>query len=166
MVRLSPVSKEQKQVLYNLYQLYQYDFSPYTGNDLGNSGAYELHLEHFWEDARWNPFLIYFEGKIVGFLVVLFENYDVDPDPVHVIYDFMVLRKFRRYGFGREAAIQAFNLYKANWKVTQMSANEPAIHFWREVIKEYTGDRFTEEFREDLNKYVQSFSTKDSASSS
>ena len=79
------------------------------------------YLEHYWEDPRWNPFFIYDAGKIVGFLVILFENYDVDPDPTHVIYDFMVLKKFRRNGLGREAAVKSFDLYQANWKVAQMS---------------------------------------------
>lgn len=43
-------------------------------------------------------------------MVVLFDNYDVDPDPTHVIYDFLILKKYRRTGLGREAALQAFNL--------------------------------------------------------
>lgn len=162
MVQLTPVSEDKKEVLHNLYQLYHYDFSQFTEVDINSLGLYEISLEHYWHDPRWNPFLIYYADKIVGFLVVLIENYDVDQDPTHVIYDFMILRKFRRNGIGREAAVKAFDLYKANWKVVQMSSNEPAIQFWRDVIKEYTGDSYSEVFREDLNKYVQSFSTKGS----
>lgn len=104
---------------------------------------------------------IYHDDKIVGFLVILFENHDVDPDPTHVIYDFMVLRKYRRHGIGRQAAIQAFDLYKANWKIAQMNTNEPAILFWRDVISKYTSGNYTELFRHDLKKYVQVFSTRD-----
>ncbi|MDQ0899338.1 MULTISPECIES: GNAT family N-acetyltransferase [unclassified Paenibacillus] len=162
MVQLTPVSEDNKEVLYNLYQLYHYDFSQFSAIDINGSGLYEISLEHYWQDPRWNPFFIYCADKIVGFLVVLFENYDVDPDPTHVIYDFLVLRKFRRNGIGKEAAVRTFDLYKANWKVAQKSSNEPAILFWRHVIREYTGDRYTELFRQDLNKYVQTFSTKGS----
>jgi len=43
-----------------------------------------------------------------------------------------------------------------------MSANEPAILFWRDVIKDYTAGNYTELFRQDLKKYVQTFSTKES----
>jgi predicted acetyltransferase len=159
-VQLTPVSEKSKEVLQNLYQLYHYDFSLFTEEDINSVGLYEINLEHYWEDPRWNPFFIYDAGKIVGFLVILFENYDVDPDPTHVIYDFMVLKKFRRNGLGREAAVKSFDLYQANWKVAQMSSNEPAILFWRDVIREYTDNRYTEILRQDLKKYVQVFSTK------
>ena len=160
MVQLTPVSEKSKEVLQNLYQLYHYDFSLFTEEDINSFGLYEINLDHYWEDPRWNPFFIYDAGKIVGFLVILFENYDVDPDPTHVIYDFMVLKKFRRNGLGREAAVKTFDLYQANWKVAQMSSNEPAILFWRDVIREYTDNRYTEILRQDLKKYVQVFSTK------
>ncbi|MNI84326.1 hypothetical protein D3C73_1412180 [compost metagenome] len=72
----------------------------------------------------------------------------------------MILRKYRKSGFGTAAAVAAFNLYQANWKVAQMSANEPAIGFWRKVIKEYTNDTFTEVYRKNLHKYVQAFSNR------
>ncbi|MHA6534343.1 GNAT family N-acetyltransferase [Paenibacillus sp. BAC0078] len=160
MVQLISVPKESKDTLHNLYQFYHYDFSQFTAEDMNDNGKYDINLEYFWQDPRWNPFFIVHDEKIVGFLIVLFENYDVDPDPTHVIYDFMILKKYRRNGFGREAAIQAFNLYKANWIVVQMSSNEPAIHFWRKVIAEYTNNAFTETYRNETRKYVQSFSTK------
>ncbi|WP_083204993.1 GNAT family N-acetyltransferase [Bacillus sp. FJAT-27264] len=87
-------------------------------------------------------------------------NQDTDPDPTHLIYDFMILRKFRRQGLGRAAAELAFDSFKANWKVAQMSSNEAAILFWREVIGEYTDQSYTKSFKSDVNKYIQAFSTK------
>ncbi|MBS4220304.1 GNAT family N-acetyltransferase [Bacillus sp. FJAT-49711] len=143
-----------------MYQFYLYDFSKYTEEDINSLGLYDVDLEFYWRDPRWNPFFINYNGKIIGFLVVLFENFDVDPDPTHVIYDFMILKKYRRNGLGREAASKAFDLYKANWKVAQMIINESAIHFWRKIISEYTNGLYTEIYRQDLKKYIQSFSTK------
>ncbi|MBP1991170.1 GNAT family N-acetyltransferase [Paenibacillus eucommiae] len=133
-VKLMPVKVEQKEILYNLYQYYRYDFSQYTEEDLGLDGRFDIDLEHYWEDPRWNPYLICNKEQIIGFLIILFENYDTDPDPTHVIYDFLVLNKYRRRGLGRLAAVQAFNLYQGNWKVVQMKINEPAKHFWRDVV--------------------------------
>ncbi|MNI53146.1 Acetyltransferase (GNAT) family protein [compost metagenome] len=115
-------------------------------------------MDHYWEDPRWNPYLICHKERIIGFLVILLENYDTDPDPTHVIYDFLILNKYRRKGLGRLAAVKALNLYQANWKIVQMKVNQPAIHFWRDVLSQYTAGKYSEVFREDLNKYVQSFS--------
>jgi len=159
-IRLRPVELSHKEILFNLYQFYLYDFSRISEEDLGFDGRFEIKLDHYWEDPRWNPFFIYYEGRIIGFLIILFENYDTDPDPTHVIYDFLILSKYRRKGFGKLAAFQAFNLYQAKWKVVQIKTNEQAIHFWRDVVNQYTVGQYTEVFREDLNKYVQSFTNK------
>lgn len=158
---LVPVRPEDKETLINLYQFYEYDFSNYTNREINKNGKFDMNLDFLWEgDRRWNPFFIQAEGAIAGFVVVLFENMDIDPDPTHVIYDFMILQKYRRSGVGRKAAIQAFNRYKANWLVTQMDNNLPAISFWRSVIDAFTEGNFTEKYNGERKKYVQQFSTK------
>ena len=144
-----------------MYQLYEYDFSQFTHRDLNNDGRFDVNIDYFWEgDSRWNPYFITLSGTIVGFLVVLFENMDIDPDPTHVIYDFMILKKYRRNGIGNSAAKKAFELFHANWKVAQMENNEPAISFWRKVISELTINNYTETYRPDSKKYIQAFSSK------
>lgn len=162
-ITLVPVTVANKQVLSNLYQLYKYDFSEYTHEDLNEDGSYDVDIDFMWEgDHRWHPYLIERAGSIAGFIVVLLENMDTDPDPTHVIYDFMILKRFRRQGIGQDAVIQTLGLYKANWKIAQMQANAPAVAFWRKLLKAYTNNRYTEIFREDKQKYMQSFSTKES----
>jgi predicted acetyltransferase len=146
----------------NLYELYNYDFSLFTQQEINKSGKFEANIDYFWEgDLRWNPYFITIAGNIAGFVVILFENLDTDPDPTHVIYDFMILQKYRRQGIGVVAAIKAFELYQAKWKVVQMDNNTPAIAFWRKVISDYTTNNFTERYREDTARYIQEFSTVD-----
>lgn len=160
-IKLVPVTIKEKDVLSNLYQFYLYDFSLYTNQEINKDGRFEENIDYFWEgDKRWNPYFIELSGTIVGFLVVLFENLDSDPDPTHVIYDFMILKKYRRNGIGYCAAKKAFESYNADWKVAQMEINAPAISFWRKVISEYTNHNYKERYREDLKKYFQEFSTK------
>ncbi|RXZ77437.1 GNAT family N-acetyltransferase [Paenibacillaceae bacterium] len=160
-IKLIPVKAEEKYILSNLYQLYDYDFSEYTKQDINKEGRYDVNIDFFWEgDNRWHPYLIELSGILAGFVVVLLENMDIDPDPTHVIYDFMILKKFRKTGIGHAAAIQTLEMYKANWEIAQMQANIPAISFWRKLIKNYTKDNYTEIFREDRKKYVQTFSNK------
>ncbi|WP_440109187.1 GNAT family N-acetyltransferase [Paenibacillus sp. QZ-Y1] len=104
-----------------------------------------MNIDYFWEgDNRWNPYFIDLSGTIVGFVVVLFENMDIDPDPTHVIYDFMILQKHRRKGLGYCAAKNVFELFNANWAVAQMGNNDPALHFWRKVIRDFTDHNYIE----------------------
>ncbi|PWW43489.1 MULTISPECIES: GNAT family N-acetyltransferase [Paenibacillus] len=114
-VDLTPVTLAEKSMLSNLYQLYHYDFSEYTSEDINQEGKYDVNIDFIWEgDKRWRPYFIMISGTIAGFVIVLLENLDTDPDPTHVIYDFMILKKFRRSGVGYAAAMQIFELYKAN----------------------------------------------------
>lgn len=161
-IKLVPVTFEEKNTLSNLYQFYEYDFSPFTNQEINKDGRYEVNIDYFWEgDNRWNPYFIMLSGTIVGFVVVLFENMDIDPDPTHVIYDFMILHKHRRKGLGYCAAKKAFELFNANWAVAQMENNDPALQFWRKVIRDFTDDNYIEIYREDSKKYIQQFSTKE-----
>ncbi|WP_262495504.1 GNAT family N-acetyltransferase [Paenibacillus sp. B2(2019)] len=129
-INLVPVTFEDKEVLTNLYQFYNYDFSLFTDQDVNQHGEFEVNIDYFWEgDHRWNPYLIEVSGNVAGFVVVLFENLDTDPDPTHVIYDFMILQKYRRTGIGTAAAIKTLDLFKeAKWKLAQMENNKSAIH--------------------------------------
>ena len=57
-INLVPVDLGKKDILFNLYQLYYYDFSKYTNQDLNKDGKYDLEINLFWEgDRRWHPFL-------------------------------------------------------------------------------------------------------------
>lgn len=160
-IQLTPVTRGEKQILCRLYQFYEYDFSVYTNQEISKNGSYEADIDYLWEgDARWKPYFIEVFGNIAGFVVVLLENLDTDPDPTHVIYDFMILQKYRRHGIGKAAAVMAFDMYQADWKVVQMENNVPAIAFWRKVIGGYTNNQYTERYRDDLKKYIQEFSTK------
>jgi len=160
-INLVPITIGEKEALYNFYQFYNYDFSKYTNEELNEQGIYDINIDFLFEgDPRWNPYFIELSGIRVGFLVILFENLDTDPDPTHVIYDFMVLQKYRGQGIGRSAAKQAFDLYKANWEVVQMENNTPAISFWRNVIGDYTNNNYFERYRDDLRKFIQEFCTK------
>ena len=128
-IELIPVSVQEKETLSNMYQFYHYDFSQYTNQNLNDDGRYGVNIDFYWEgDPRWNPYFIVSSGAFLGFLVVLFENLDTDPDPTHVIYDFMILKNIEETGSVAPPK-QAFGLFNANWKVAQMESNTTAISF-------------------------------------
>ncbi|MHB1955425.1 MAG: GNAT family N-acetyltransferase [Sulfobacillus sp.] len=159
-VELLTVTENDRATVQHLYQFYHYDFTEYTGESLGPGGRYAADVSYLWNDKRWNPFLIKSSGEWAGFAVVLFENMETDPDPTHVIWDFFILRKFRRTGLGSGVAKRIFSMYNADWKVAELKTNVPAREFWRKVISEFTNGQFSELYREDTGKWFQSFTTK------
>lgn len=143
---LVPVPFEDKQILFNLMQLCQHDYSEFDGEDVNGHGLFGYKwLDHYWTERDRHPFLITVDGEIAGFALVR-DRTELGGDSIpHAVAEFFVLRRYRRRGVGRHAARQVFAaLPSGKWMVTQSLTNTAAQAFWRVVIGEFTGGRFNE----------------------
>jgi predicted acetyltransferase len=65
--------------------------------------------------------------------------------------EFFVMRKYRRMGIGRRAAIEVLGRFPGSWQVRQQLSNPAATTFWRTAIpyqwaERTTGDEIIQEF--------------------
>jgi predicted acetyltransferase len=154
-LELCEAKLSEKEIIGNLMQFYFYDFSEFNRaevTDSGQFGAYR-YLDHYWEEKGRFPFTLKAGNHYVGFVLV---REVLNGDKVfHSIAEFFILKKYRRTGLGRLAAIEVFERFKGNWEVSQIEGNEPAILFWRIVIDQYTSGNWTE--RESDGQYIQVF---------
>ena len=104
-------------------ELYQYDFSIYSNDDVRENG----YFGNFQDDKYWNTegryqYLIRVNGNIAGFILVeACAEYNELPNTYN-IQAFLVLQKYRRHGVGKAAAMSVFDKHKGNcW---QLSLNE------------------------------------------
>lgn len=141
-IEVIPVEKSQKSVLRQLMELYNYDFSEYTNEDVDEHGLYGYsYLDHFWTEETRHPFFIKVGGCFAGFaLVGTFCKYT--NNKAHSIAEFFVMRKYRKMDIGKFAAKYVFDLFKGEWEVRVLHANKPALIFWHKVISEYTNGCF------------------------
>src|SRR5690348_12776640 len=58
--------------------------------------------------------------------------------------EFFAARQYRRHGAGRRMATALFERYAGEWIVRQLLTNRAAQMFWRSIIADYTGGKFTE----------------------
>ena len=142
-VKIESILLEQKSVLIQMMELYNYDFSVYSNDDVNEHGYYGYpYLDHYWtEDTRF-PYFIRVDGRLAGF--VLFRScceYHRMANP-HSIAEFFVMKKYRRKGVGKAAAVTIFDMHKGGWEVTQWTNNTPAQLFWNSVIEDYTGGAY------------------------
>ena len=138
------ISIEEKPVLRNLMQLCLYDYSEYNGEDVGEHGLFGYkYIDHYWTEEGRHPFFIQVEGKLAGVALVR-ELSPVSEKPEYELAEFFVMRKHRRKGVGADAAFRLFDLLPGKWSVGQEAGNKPAQAFWRNVVGDYTGGRFTE----------------------
>jgi predicted acetyltransferase len=147
-VAIHPVACSDKSVLQNMLELYLYEFSVYENMDLNEHGLYGYeYLDHYWVEPGRFPFFIRVDGKLAG--LVLVSRHAFLPGNEQSISEFFVLRKYRRHGVGSQAARAIFDRFPGKWEVQQEQANEPAQHFWRQVIADYTGGNYNETLLDD-----------------
>lgn len=149
-VQIAPVAFEDKTVLRRLFELYCYDFSEFTGDDLNAHGEYGCvdRLDYYWIEQGRYPLWVKVDDKLAGFVLVRAATASA-PDALgettgHTIAEFFVMRKYRRRGVGQRTAWQVFDRFPGRWSVDQMAVNQPAIDFWRKVIDAYTGGDYRE----------------------
>ena len=128
-------------LLANLLELYVHDLSAAFPNiELGPDGRFGYpKLGLYWsEPERRFPFLIRCDGRVAGFALVTRGSPASDDPDVFDVAEFFVLRRYRRSGVGRRAAILLWNCFPGRWIVRVSEVNLGAIPFWAGVIAEFT----------------------------
>jgi predicted acetyltransferase len=141
-IEIIPITKEQKSVLRQLLELYEYDFTEFEAQDVDEHGFYGYYyLDHYWTDETRHPFFIVVDGKYAGFVLVN-RHCVYAADEANAIAEFFVMRRYKRMGVGSYAAKRVFGMFKVKWEVRVLNSNKPALVFWRKVISEYTSGEF------------------------
>jgi predicted acetyltransferase len=147
-MELLRVSFENKIILRNLMELYQYDMSQYEeerDNDVNEYGLFDYkYLDHYWTEEGRHPFFVMISGKLAGFVLVREITVAGDSSSKYSMAEFFILRKYRRQGIGKEVAYIVFKMFKGKWSVSWLNKNLPAKTFWTGIISEYTGGEYSE----------------------
>ena len=122
-------------------QLYLYDFSEIDGGDVNEGGEFPYRwLDHYWTESGRNPFLVYSDGRIAGFVLVRTDATAGRGPDTKSVAEFFIMRKFRRMGIGRKAAFQVFDRFRGAWEVADpgkpgrpgiLESSDRRIHGWR-----------------------------------
>lgn len=151
-VRVEQALAEDKPVVQNLMQPYQYEFSGFDGpceyRDVNCHGLFRYdHLDHYWSEPGRLAFLIWVDDKLAGFALInqdspLLSSYR---QPAWMMAEFFVMRRYQRKGVGEKAARLIFDSLPGTWVVAELDVNINAQRFWRKVIGRYTGGNHKED---------------------
>ena len=144
-VTLVPARPEDRGLLENLLELYIHDLSEVFQIAPGEDGrfGYERLPLYFTETDRRFPFLIRRDGRMAGFAFGTRGSPASDDPNVLDVAEFFVVRGYRRFGVGREAALALFRRMPGDWLVRVSEGNRAGLPFWEGVIRELTGGAFT-----------------------
>lgn len=143
-----PAKDHQQEIMVNLFQYYLHDFSQFVDLKVNKKGRFEypgLHL--YWREAGRDPYFIYNDGHLAGFVLVNREEDERGEFTGHQIAEFFVLRGYRRQGIGQRSAHLIWDRYPGNWVVRVMKVNEGAVRFWKSAIKAHTGGEYQRKTR-------------------
>lgn len=134
-------------LLSNLLELYIHDLSAaFPRVELGSDGRYGYNkLALYWsEPERHFPFLIKADARVVGFALATRGSPASEDPNVFDVAEFFVIRRHRRTGVGRKAAMLLWQRLEGNWIVRASDAVPGAAAFWKGVIAEFIGGAPTE----------------------
>jgi predicted acetyltransferase len=127
-VEVVEVGADQRPVLEQLFELYQYDFTEFDANDVNDTGRFGFPmLGRFFTEPDRHAFVLRADGRLAGCALVIAN----DPNDMS---EFFVMRRYRRGGLGGRFARELFARFPGRWQVRQIEANKPAQAFWRTVI--------------------------------
>jgi len=140
-VSLVRASQADADLLANLLELYIHDLSDvFPDVELGSNGRFGYrHLPLYWSEAdRRSAFFIRCDARVSGFaLVTRGSPAATDPQTLDVA-EFFVMRRYRREGVGRRAAIQLWEQMPGSWTVRVSDTNAGAVKFWTRVVADFT----------------------------
>jgi len=159
-ITIQRVEYEEKLILRNLLELYNYDFSEFDPEDVNKYGLYEYkYLDHYWTEEGRHPFFIRVNANLAGFALVRELGLNEANQTIYSMAEFFVMKKYRNLKVGDYVAQELFNMFSGFWKVAQIEANKPAQMFWRKTIERYTNNNYKETREDDWEGPIQTFST-------
>ena len=139
-IALRRVDYAEKQILANLLEKYNYEFSQYDGRELNALGLFGYrYLDHYWTDRNRWAYFIEADGKLAGFVMINGCAEAQDRPCDYSIAEFFVMYKYRRAGVGRQAFVLAADSHRGKWQLKMHPKNLAAKRFWERVVPEYAG---------------------------
>jgi predicted acetyltransferase len=142
-ITLEVATLDQMELVANLMEKYEYEFSQYSKSILGEDGLYGCieWIDVYWEDENCWPYIIRVDGRIAGFaLVGNFEIGDYELD--FIVDEFFLIYDYRNQGVGQFVVNYLLDRHKGRWGLVYTPRNLPASNFWPKVIGEYTGGKY------------------------
>ncbi len=140
-IELQIVDVSKKGLLDSLMQDYLGELSTYSDDIQSVDGRFQYpYLDAYWRDPVRDPYFIFSEDQLVGFLLV---RQDHDPHNgrcVMEVAELYVARDHRRRSIGGRALKKIWQQYRGHWRVCVLASNQPALRFWQSLIKEVDSD--------------------------
>lgn len=141
-IDIEEVHVNEKEILRNLMEKYDYEFSQYDNRDVNQLGLYGYdYFDCYWTEEGRYPFFIKVDGELAGFAMI--GNYmEIFKDAKYSMSEFFIMYKYRKQGVGSNVAKRLFDRFPGMWELKRHPKNLASVIFWDRVIEEYTKGKY------------------------
>src|SRR5687768_1690571 len=134
-MKIRAVDPTNLQILLNLMQAYEAEFSDITKKRPAEDGLFPLDTQI---DSSHQGWLLYDDKSPIGFAITGTRSNRND------VSEFYIIPSLRKQGIGKFFAKKIFSQFSGPWQVRQIAGAGRATAFWRKAIGEFTKQKFHE----------------------
>lgn len=150
--KLDKVKLEEKEILKNLLEFYQYDFNVFYEDDLNENGRFEfIDVDQYFESDDNEALFIKVNEKYAGFILI--SNNVLHINPGKCIEEFWIMPKYRKGMFTFKVLKEIIGRYKTKFEFLVLKKNEK----WFKVINYLIHKNYKVEKMIDVTKWDEEF---------
>ena len=147
-IKLEKVKKEEKAILNNLLEYYQYDFNIFYNDDLNEKGRFEfINTDKYFDKLENQAFFVKVDEKYAGFILISksteYENKG------SFIEEFWIMPKYRKGMFSFQVLKKLSNIIKGKIEFIVLKENKR----WFKTLNYWIEKNFKIEKKEDIKKW-------------
>jgi predicted acetyltransferase len=141
-IELMPVSIDKKDILNNLLEKYNYEFSQYDKIPFNQNGLYNYrYLDYYWTEEGRAAYFIVVDNNLAGF-VMINKHPECDKPINWAIAEFFVSYNYRRCGVATTIMNEVFKIYKGYWHIKYHPKNIASEIFWTKTANKASNGNY------------------------
>ena len=142
-ITIESIKIGEKEILRNLCEKYEYEFTQYEDMDVNDLGLYGYkYIDHYWTEDNRYAYFIKVDNKLAGFVLIDDHRYIKNIETNYCIAEFFVMFKYKRKGIGTYALKYILNKHKGKWQIGYHPENESGKYFWNKTVMEFTQNKY------------------------
>ena len=137
MIRLQPVTDEDRELFWNINQKYLYEMTAYYPDEMDEQGNYHYgHFHAYFVEPERKAIFIFSSEKLIGF-AMLNPYSAIGQTPDYTIAEFTIFPSYRRKHCAFDAARLILSSYRGQWEIKYNENNVGAKKLWTAVTASY-----------------------------